>query len=109
MRRQPGRLRVRLAAILERALADWIKAEHPTCVAITVSPEDLYAMQGWQRSSNSASNDSFRWSGYGRFVGSGNNAATFDSFSTMTNCVRRGVDLVANGALNFDVYAKTAT
>ncbi len=97
-RHEPGRLRVRLAAILCAALPD-----------VDVRPEDLREAAGWYRTSNRGDNDTYRWEAFSRLRKHPNVKVVFGSFSTMTSCVRYGVAVSRegrHGTLDIDVEAK---
>ena len=85
-RRKPGRLRIKLAAILRAALPD-----------IDVWPEDLREASGWYRTSNSIQNDAYRWEAFTRLRALPNVDVVFGSFSTMTDCVCWGISVGRDG------------
>lgn len=98
-RRDPGRLRTKLAALLCAALPD-----------VDVRPEDLVEAQGFYRTSNHILNEAYRWECFTRLRGS-DVPVVFGSFSTMTSCVRYGVSVSRGhngrrGQLDIDVESK---
>lgn len=72
-----GRTRKKLARLLSEA------------TGLTFLPGKLYSTTGWARSSTAWYNDSFRWSAVPEERGEG----MLDSYATMTDCVRYGVEI----------------
>lgn len=72
-----GRTRRKLARLLSEA------------TGLTFLPEKVYPTVGWQRTSTSILNDSFRWSA----VPEEKARPMLDSYDTMTDCVRYGVEI----------------
>lgn len=91
--RTPGRVRIRLAELLEAAMPQ-----------LTVNPVDLYDARGSYRTSARA--DAPRWEGYARLKELPNVVVSLRSYSTMESCVRHGVDCSFDGRAHVDVEAK---
>ena len=77
--REPGRLRWRLAELLEDA-------------GYKISPYELYPAQGYHRQKRS---DCYSWEGFGELNGV---TVWFTSWDTMTECVRFGIHIEPDGS-----------
>ncbi len=90
--RSPGRIRVHLAHALETAMPH-----------VSVDPTELYEAKGHYRTSPIVC---YRWEGLGRLRELPNVIVAMYSYSTMGDCVRRGVDCVFQNTTSVDVYPK---
>lgn len=97
----PGLIRCKLAAMI----AAHLSAE-PWSFIVEVQPEWLRPAQGYWRSDFQA--DVYRWEGkFLRKLEDGSwFICTIDSWSTMTDCVRHGIDIDREKAWQFNCYAK---
>lgn len=77
MTRGVGRTRKKLARLLSEA------------TGLTFLPSKLYPTTGWERSSRAWHNDTFRWTAVPEERGE----HALDSYATMTDCVRYGVEI----------------
>ena len=92
MKREPGRLRVKLAALLSDDV-------------ILVLPEDVHSAKGAYRTNKML--DNCVWEAYGRSRGGGSGMVwSFQSYDTMAECVKHGITFTQITGSSFDVNAK---
>lgn len=93
MKREPGRLRVKLAELLSDDV-------------ILVLPEDVYPAKGAYRTNKML--DNYVWEAFGRSRGGGSGMVwSFQSYDTMSECVKHGITFIPITGSSFDVNAKS--
>lgn len=92
MKRGPGRLRIKLAALLSDDV-------------ILVLPEDVYPAKGAYRINKML--DNYVWEAFGRRRGGSSGMVwSFQSYDTMAECVKHGITFTQITGSSFDVNAK---
>lgn len=98
MHENAGRTRQRLAKMLAAAFPKQLN------YVFKIEPHQIYPAKGGARTC--ASSDTYRWTAHGSILIPGRwMPCCIDSFSTMTDCLRRGVTISEDRAFSFGVEA----